>query len=146
MYSDFYNELYTQSNNNEIYVKNDQIYDNETRSTVPIQKEYETLPVSLNTQLNTTCRCGADENYKTPLIASKFSNTQQSDQMDVNSTSIMGQQQNSSKFTLHLSLTITEIIEILILIMIVVLIAITIRTRSRVVLITPTQPTTTTPP
>ena len=136
MYSDFYNELYTQSNNSEIYVKNDQIYDNETRSTVPIQPEYEKLPVSLNTPLNTTCRCGS--------IASKFSNTQQSGQMDSNSTSIL--QPNLSKFTLHLSLTITEIIEILILIMIVVLIAITIRTRSRLVLITPTKTETTTPP
>jgi hypothetical protein len=140
MYNGFYSDPYSRESDEdgEIYMKNGQFYDNETRSTVPIKKDtapYDDLPESVQQSLNAGCRCGTT---KTRLInepqhtdkpdckgsASKFSNM----------TNPQSGGSESSKITLNISLTIMEIIEILVLIMIVVLIAIAIRTRSRVLI------------
>ena len=130
MYSEFYDEQCSQPSidNSEIYFKNNQIYDNETRETIPIKKSeiYDNLPRSLQNPINAACRCGSKFTNILPKRGGKSGMTT-SNTVD------------SSKFTLHLSLTITEIIEILILIMIVVLIAITIRTRSRILVFSPPQ-------
>jgi hypothetical protein len=128
MYNEFYDEQCGQPNidNSEIYFKNNQIYDNETRETVKESETYNNLPRSLQNPINAACRCGSKFTNIIPKLGGKSGMTT-SNTVD------------SSKFTLHLSLTITEIIEILILIMIVVLIAITIRTRSRILVFSPPQ-------
>lgn len=145
MYNGFYSDPYSREDidGDEIYVKNDQIYDNETRSTVPTKKDsapYDDLPVTLQNPINATCRCNTiqsgglnneiikDTNSGILSKMLKFGNS--------STNPILSESSESSKFSLNISLTITEIIQILVLIMIVVLIAITIRTRSRILVFT----------
>lgn len=142
MYNGFYSDPYSRESDEdgEIYMKNGQFYDNETRSTVPTKKDtapYDDLPESVQQSLNAGCRCGTT---KTRLI----NEPQHTDKPDCKESAQLSKFSNmtnppsggseSSKITLNISLTIMEIIEILVLIMIVVLIAIAIRTRSRVLI------------
>jgi hypothetical protein len=143
MFNGLYSDPYSREcGDDEIYMKNGQFYDNETRNTVPTKKDttpYDDLPISVQKPMNASCRCSTmdtrlknesvnREDIMTPYDLpstknmSKFSNTP-------------SQPPNSSKITLNISLTVMEIIEILILVMIAVLIAIAIRTRSRVIVL-----------
>ena len=148
MYNEFYSDPYSREyiDDNEIYLKNEQIYDNETRATIVTKKDsapYDDLPISLQQPVNTSCRCNSCDttllnehmNHGTLLNRSACHNNRSStnDVLKSNfSNKLNMSNDNGSKFSLNISLTITEIIEILILIMIAVLIAITIRSRSRI--------------
>lgn len=148
MYSDFYENTFNQPSidNSEIYVKNNQIYDNETRATVPTKKEsepYDNLPRSLQTPVNAKCRCDTygSQNTSSQNTSQKNMFTQNTSSKNMLSkfSNTMNQIVNpdSSKFTIQLSLTITDVIHIMVLIMVVILIAMTIRSRSRICFIAP---------
>lgn len=160
MYNGFYSDPYSREDidGDEIYVKNDQIYDNETRSTVPTKKDsapYDDLPVTLQNPINAKCRCNIIQSGGQiikdthPGILSKmlkFGNSSTNPTSSESSSESSSElSTETSKFSLNISLTITEIIQILVLIMIVVLIAITIRTRSRILVFTHDKPPNTTP-
>lgn len=142
MYNGFYSDPYSREDidGDEIYVKNDQIYDNETRSTVPTKKDsapYDDLPVTLQNPINAKCRCNTIQQGGLNNEIIKDTNSGiLSKMLKFGNSSTNPTSSEPSKFSLNISLTITEIIQILVLIMIVVLIAITIRTRSRILVFT----------
>lgn len=142
MYNGFYSDPYSREDidGDEIYVKNDQIYDNETRSTVPTKKDsapYDDLPVTLQNPINAICRCNTIQQGGLNNEIVKDTNSGiLSKMLKFGNSSTNPTSSEPSKFSLNISLTITEIIQILVLIMIVVLIAITIRTRSRILVFT----------
>ena len=151
MFNGLYSDPYSRDcDDDEIYMKNGQFYDNETRNTVPTKKDtapYDDLPISVQTPINASCRCSTTD---TRLKNEPMNRDESMTPYDLPSTKNMskfsntnGQQTDSSKITVNISLTVMEIIEILLLVMIAVLIAIAIRTRSRVfVLASPSANTT----
>ena len=151
MFNGFYSDPYSRESaeDDEIYVKNGQFYDNETRSTVPTKKDttqYDDLPESLQQPINTGCMCNGSKLINEPQHRDPDkcrSNGARSAMTNQSRHQIVAE---SSKITLNISLTMMEIIEILLLVMIAVLIAIAIRTRSRVLIFAaPHQQTTNTP-
>jgi len=154
MFNGFYSDPYSRESaeDDEIYVKNGQFYDNETRSTVPTKKDttqYDDLPESLQQPINAGCMCNGSKLINEPQHrdpdkcrsnGARSAMTNQSRPYDRDGNA------ESSKITLNISLTMMEIIEILLLVMIAVLIAIAIRTRSRVLIFAaPHQQTTNNP-
>ena len=152
MFNGFYSDPYSRESaeDDEIYVKNGQFYDNETRSTVPTKKDttqYDDLPESLQQPINAGCMCNGSKLINEPQHrdpdkcrsnGARSAMTNQSRPYDRDG--------NAAKITLNISLTMMEIIEILLLVMIAVLIAIAIRTRSRVLIFAaPHQQTTNNP-